>query len=792
MSMMHTHQQAIQRPRYKRLLAVVLMVNLATASAQSDEDMSELTAEELQLQEQLELQQQQEELELQQLQEQMEVENAEFYEEEFQDMPLEEELHDPEMHDLMSPFRDSGFDSTGTVRDAEPSIEFNIAEDGTININLRRTSIRALIDLISKATGRNFIVDPRVKATVDLVAAQPMTAEELYQVFLSVLQVHGYSAVPTGGVTKILPDIRARSSPIPSMQGNPGGDQLITQVVQVEHASVARIVPILRPLVPKEGQLMAYPPTNMLVISDRAANVARIVAIIRHIDQTDSSETELIPLQNATASKVAALLIRLVSDHGTENTRIPPTKVVVDERTNSIVLSGAASDRARMRALIADLDKPLDDEKKNTRVVYLKYAKSSELLPVLQGVLGNSAPEAGAEMEEFGTSQMRSTSVVNIQADERTNALVITAPSDISSSLLEIIEQLDIRQAQVLVEAIIAEVSLDTSRSLGVQFAGVEPARSGSDTELGVASLLGTVPTLFELNNDSGGFDRKGLLFGFSDKRGLGFLLDALLSDSASNILSTPSVVTKDNKQAEIVVAQNVPFITGQFTSSGSEDPSSPFQTIERQDVGITLRVTPQLSEAGSINLEIEQEISSVALSSAIQASDIVTNKRSIKTGVVVEDGQVIVLGGLIDDTYTDSQGKVPLLGDIPVLGNLFRSNRKQKIKRNLMIFIHPRILTDSVVATKYTKKKYSFLRQQQQQVQSNNNRPDAALIYGTQLPEQLEDLTTTSQEYPTATANNQQSPSLRLDEQGLDLPEIVLDANISARSIERDMGGRR
>ncbi|HYQ72189.1 MAG TPA: type II secretion system secretin GspD, partial [Gammaproteobacteria bacterium] len=588
----------------------------------------------------------------------------------------------------------------------------------TVTLNLKDADISALISTVAEVTERNFIVDPRVKGKVTVISTRPMNSDEVYQVFLSILKVHGFAAVPSGEVIKIVPDVNAKQDGIPTTNADePGrGDEMVTRVVQVDNVTAAQLVPILRPLVPQQGHLAAYPATNVLIISDRANNVERLVSIIRRIDQVSDSEIEVIPLEHASAAEVVRVLTSLnrAAPGSQAGAAADGPILVADERTNSVLLGGDHSDRLRMRAIISHLDTPLDTGG-NTDVIYLRYAEASEIVDTLMGV---------GKIEERETQQGKTTTtrggVFDIQADEATNALVITAPPDIMRTLKRVISQLDIRRAQVLVEAVIAEVSADTTRELGVQwiFSGIKDGQgpvgvinftnSGSpvaDVINGAAAVAdgGTFPSI--IDNALLGFGRTDGSFNYVA------VMNALASDANTNILSTPTLVTLDNEEAEIVIGENVPFVTGSFTSTGAADgATNPFQTIQREDVGLTLKIKPQINEGDALRLEIEQEVSSIA-DSVAGASDLVTNKRSIKTNVMVDNGQVVVLGGLIEENVRESQQKVPLLGDIPVLGALFRSNTGDVEKTNLMVFIHPVILRDAAVTNVYTNNKYNYIR---------------------------------------------------------------------------------
>ena len=588
----------------------------------------------------------------------------------------------------------------------------------TITLNLKDADINALIGTVAEVTGKNFIVDPRVKGKVTVISSRAMDSEEVYQVFLSILKVHGFAAVPSGPVIKILPDVSAKQDAIPSVGDEaPGhGDEMVTRVVQVDNVAAAQLVPILRPLVPQQGHLAAYPATNVLIMSDRAENVSRLVSIIRRIDKVSDSEIEVIRLEYASAAEVVRILNAISrAQPGQAKGAAQQQAMVADERTNSVLLGGDRSNRLRLRAIISHLDTPLE-RGGNTKVIYLKYATAADLVEVLRGV-GESQ---GEETKKGAAAAARKTGKeLDIQADESTNALVITAPPALMRSLEAVIRQLDIRRAQVLVDAIIAEIGENRARELGVQWAVFD--FSGSTTPIGGTNFTNTGTSL--TNIAQGVIDGQlvgltpGLSFGVGKIGGNGVnfaaVVNALAGDSDVNILSTPSLVTLDNEEAEIIVGQNVPFVTGSFTNTGAAAGSvNPFQTVQREDVGITLKVKPQINEGNSIVMEITQEVSSI--SNDAQAVDLITNKRVIKTKVLVDDNHLVVLGGLIEDRVRESEQKVPLLGDIPYLGALFRSKSVNRDKVNLMIFLHPTILRDNETADRYTNAKYTYIRAMQ------------------------------------------------------------------------------
>ncbi|HFD81156.1 MAG TPA: type II secretion system protein GspD [Gammaproteobacteria bacterium] len=613
----------------------------------------------------------------------------------------------------------------------------------TITLNLKGADINALIGTVAEVTGKNFIVDPRVKGKVTVISSRPMDADEVYQVFLSILKVHGFAAVPSGAVIKILPDVSAKQDAIPNASDqHPGrGDEMVTRVVQVDNVAAAQLVPILRPLVPQQGHLAAYPSTNVLIISDRADNVERLVHIIRRIDKVSDSEIEVIRLEYASAAEVVRILNAL--NRGAPGKGKAPagssSTLVADERTNSVLLGGERSSRLRLRAIISHLDTPLEQDG-NTKVIYLKYAKAADLVDVLRGV-GKSQ---GEKVKKAKASAANIEKQLDIQADESTNSLVITAPPALMRSLESIIRQLDIRRQQVLVDAIIAEVGENRARELGVQWAVFD--LTGTTSPVGGTNFNNTGTQLVDIAQ--GILDKQlvgltpGLSFGVGKlgNNGVNFaaVVNALAGDSDVNILSTPSLVTLDNEEAEIIVGQNVPFITGSFTNTGAANGAvNPFQTVQREDVGITLKVKPQINEGNSIIMEITQEVSTI--SNDAQAVDIITNKRNIKTNVLVEDNHVVVLGGLIEDRVRESEQKVPLLGDIPYLGALFRSKSVNRDKVNLMVFLHPVILHDEATSDNYSAVKYDYIRA----LQMEKNTEGVPLLQGKGAPhmEPMKDL---------------------------------------------------
>ena len=619
---------------------------------------------------------------------------------------------------------------------------------GTHTLNMKDADIQALIATVSEITGKNFIVGPNVQGKVTVVSARPMKPDEIYDVFLSVLRVHGYAAIPSGSMIKIVPEAMAQQDGTGGLDGTHGheADELITRIVPVKHISATELVPILRPLIPQGAQLIAHPASNSLVISDRAGNVERMVSIIQRIDTVSDAGVEVIPLQHASAAEVARTLTQLADTKGVDTGDQP--RVFADERTNSILLSGGKSGRLRMRALITHLDTPIANGG-DTQVVYLNYASAKDLVPILQGVAATLTGEAppgkgGAAANVANATNAASgsgASTATIQAHEEDNALVISAPPAVFRSLAAVIRQLDIRRAQVLIEAVIAEVSDETANELGVQwqlpFHG--NGRSVNNTVIGGTNFTGGTPGNNILNaaqNPLGvgnGFSL-GFINGTISVAGhqifeLGALVTALRSNGKNNILSTPSVMTLDNQEAMIKVAQEVPFLTGSYTTNtgGSNTGTggstsgigNPFQTIQRKDVGLTLTVTPHINSGDAVRLDIHQEVSNL-LPPVQGAVDLVTSKREVKTTVMVKNDSLLVLGGLISDNVKDNVQKVPALGDIPLIGNLFRYRSNDHQKQDLMVFLHPKILRDAATEASVSEEKYNYLRTEQLQMREN------------------------------------------------------------------------
>lgn len=609
-----------------------------------------------------------------------------------------------------------------------------------VTLNLKDAEISAVVEMVSKETGKNFVVDPRVKGKVTVISSHPMEKEQLYEVFLSLLDVHGFAAIESGDIIKIVPSANAKHIG-GSNRKDAEGDAHVTRVVKIQNVSGAQLVPILRPLVPPQGHLAAHAQSNSLIISSQASTIDRLMSIIKRIDLPSSGEIEVVPLQNASATEVVRVLGSLQQQGRKADPQAAAPTLVADERTNSILLGGAPSERLRLRALITHLDSPTENIG-NTHVIYLKYAKAKDMLTVLTGVAeGQAKAQGGKGAGKAPAAAAKSN--FQIQADESTNALVISASPEMFRSLRFVIQKLDIRRAQVLIEAVIAEVQMDKTAELGVQW--IFDSRNSGDGPIGVSNFGGPGSSIMGLaaaatSGAASVPNMQGALFGlgrFSDT-GMSFatLIRALDGSGASNVLSTPNIVTLDNQEAEIVVGQTVPFLTGSYTSAGgSNSATNPFQTIKRENVGLTLKVLPQINAGNSVKLDIEQKADSIA-ASAVNASDLITNTRSFKTSVIVDDGKMIVLGGLIKDELVEGQQKVPFLGDIPLLGALFRHKNTTKLKTNLMVFLKPTVLRSSEDSVRATNQKYKLIRQYQQQQGSNG----VALMSGEVAPLLIED----------------------------------------------------
>jgi len=651
------------------------------------------------------------------------------------------------------------------------------ARGAPVTLNFVNADIEGVARAMSAILKQQFIVDPRVKGTMTLYSEEPLSPREAYLNFLAALRGLGFTVVEVGGLYKVVPEADAKlQTGTVSIGDSPSrrGDQVITQVFRINHESANNLVPVLRPLISPNNTINANPGNNTLVVTDYADNLERIAKIIAAMDTPASGDVEVITLKHAVAADIAALVQRLTDSGGATATPSmaqgggSAASVLVDARSNTLLVRAPNPARlAAIRSLVDKLDRPVPSAGPagNVWVVYLKNADAVKLATVLRaaygggasgGATGATSALASPAANATGGASLQTTTPVSasaspatggfVQADPATNALIITAPEPMYRQLRAVIDLLDSRRAQVYVESLIVEVDADKAVDFGIQWQGILGSKgdtniigagtnygTGSNNILGASAALltGGAAGLANLGLPSSGLNI-GLAHKFGDHYTLGALARALESTTGTNILSTPNLVTLDNEEAKIVVGQNVPFITGQYTNTGTST-SSPFQTIERKDVGITLRIKPQIGENGTVRMVIYQESSSVASTAAVgtDTAGPTTNKRSIESTIVVDDGQIIVLGGLIEDKYDSTRSKVPLLGDIPYLGALFRSESRTRKKTNLMVFLRPVVMRDQAGANKLSLDRYDYIRAEQQSSQP----PQSSILQINQTP---------------------------------------------------------
>ena len=557
----------------------------------------------------------------------------------------------------------------------------------TLKMNMRDADIRALIQWIADNTGKNIVVHKDVQGKVTVISSTAVSPEEAYQVFLSVLDVHGFAAIETQQSLKIIPkNIATSGLPI---EGSSANQDMVVSIIKIEHLSAKKVANLLRPLVSKDAVLTPSEETNSLIIADHSSNIGKLRQLVKELDQSGDTEIELITLKYANAADVMESLSSLLPKDSSQSISLS-----TDERSNSILMSGEPAKRKQMKKLIGQLDTPLAGDG-NTQVIYLHYVDAKELVPILQSLA-----------KSIQSDNKNQTSGVSIEPSESANALVINAPPAILNTMKRVVEQLDIRRAQVLVEALVVEVSGDIASDIGVTWVSA----STDDINAGVVGAVNTLGDLpLAVPTDSGFSPGRGLTFGYFENGNLQAAIRALEANQNNNILSTPTIVAIDNEEASLLVGQNVPFKTGESTGSSSST-SDPFTTIERQDIGISLVITPRINRGDSITLEIKQKTETLA-PSVETAADIITNKREILTKALIKDDQILVLGGLISDEETEIEEKVPVLGDLPLVGNLFKSTGKSHSKKNLMVFIHPVILKDEEQINQVTQKRYNFMK---------------------------------------------------------------------------------
>lgn len=618
---------------------------------------------------------------------------------------------------------------------------------GEVLLNFQAADIQAVVRTIGQMTGKNFLLDPRVKGQITIISSKPVATAAAYEIFVSALKAQGFSAISgPGGVVKIVPVGEAKQGADVFIRNVPGGgEQMATHVIVVEHASATQLVPLLRPLMAPTSQLSAYEPANALIITDYADNIRRMVLIVEKLDKEDSADVTVVPLKHASAADIGDLVSRLTRPTGAAPTAAPQPgiaagvggdrfTVIPDLRTNSLLIRTDSPGRLnQLRSLIAKLDVPAVVGGQ-TRVVYLKNAEAVKLAEVLRGLLAGEAraaaavpsvaavpaPGAGAAARPAAT---RAAEASLIQADEATNALIINASDAVYNNLRAVIEKLDVRRAQVYVESLIAAINTKKSYELGIQWAGA--GKAGEGAVGGATNFASAAPSLgAAIAQPATALGAaSGLLLAVvgpeitladgTTVRSLGGLARALQEKSIGNILSTPNLVTLDNAEAKILVGSEVPITTGQFIVPGGAGgvTPNPFTTTERKEVGLKLKIKPQIGDGGTIKLDISQEVSDVDLAATAIAGNTVTNKRTIETKVVVDDGQTIVLGGLIEDKVSDSVSGVPLLSDLPLIGALFRYTTKSNEKTNLMVFLRPSILRTADSGYQLTTDRYDYLR---------------------------------------------------------------------------------
>jgi len=579
-----------------------------------------------------------------------------------------------------------------------------------ITLSLDNAEISDLVRWASEVTNKNIILHPNVQGRVTVIAGESMDEKEAYKVFLSVLQVHGLTVVQEGNALKVIPDTQAKESPIPLADslGQVSGENMVIQVVRVKNISATNVINLLRPLLPQTGYLAAYPQTNTMIVADRANNIQKLLSIIQRIDQVGTIDIELVEIVFADAKEIINVVNKLLPQKGgTGDQSTSALNLAVDERSNSILMTGDPVTRQQIRELIKRLDQPLQREG-NTQVILVQYANANDMVPLLQSISGSV--QKGAK--EQGITDVD----VSIQAHEQLNALVITAPPSLLNTMRGVVKQLDVPRAQVLVEALIVEVSEDLANNFGVEWQ-TGTIKDGTGIAGGFSSFPGELSPLSAGENNALSLGT-GLSLGYFHGSSLRGIINMLTGETNANILSTPTIVSLDNEEAEILVGSNVPFITGSQQRAGDIDP---FQTIQRQDIGVTLKVKPRINNNDSVTLDIEQSVESIA-KSTVSTADIVTQKRSIKTRVLIDDDEVLVLGGLMRDEVSDGESRVPVLGKIPVLGSLFKSNSTTVTKTNLMVFIHPRILHNSNSLKAISREKYNHMRGLQQDFNNNKN----------------------------------------------------------------------
>ena len=599
-------------------------------------------------------------------------------------------------------------------------------EEELVSLNFVNADIQEVIRAISQISKKNFLVDPRVKGTINIVSATPVSPALGYDILLSALRLQGYAAVESGGVTKIIPEADAKLHVDSLARGR--GDTLVTRVFILKYESASQLVNIVRPMIAPNNVVVAYPSSNALVVTDYASSVRRIEKLIESIDQPNADAPLVIPVKHASAVDLANIINKLMPEAATpaaggdDNQRFV---LVADSRTNGLLLR---SDNPGRIARVKELVDKLDGESStpgNIHVVPLKNVDATKLAQTLRSVMSGDTSTASAATTTPGGIQQAAISTPSgggmIQADTSSNSLIVTASEPVYNNIRSVIEKLDVRRPQIFVEALIVEVTADKASEFGVQWQNLTGVNG---TNIIGGTNFGTTNNIIGVSKDITSVGQGlniGIVNGTTTIGGvsilnLGMLAHALESDTNANILSAPNLMTLDNEEAKIVVGQNVPFVTGSYAQTGSATTATPFQTIERKDVGLTLKIKPQIMQGGTVKLQIYQEISNVVASSASSTAGVTTNKRSIESNIMVDDNQIVVLGGLIQDSVNDVASKTPLLGDIPLLGNLFRYETRQHTKTNLMVFIRPYVMYQQDGYRKITDERYDTMSKRREE----------------------------------------------------------------------------
>ncbi|MFQ3345640.1 MAG: general secretion pathway protein D [Porticoccaceae bacterium] len=578
----------------------------------------------------------------------------------------------------------------------------------TVQINFRDADIRSVIESVAEITGKSFVLDPRVKGKVTIISPQPIDSDLLYQAILSAIQVQGFQAVEDGAVTRIIPFTQSFN-----FAGGNGDNTLETEIIKIKHVQAATLVPVLKPLLSNGARLLAFPQNNYLVISDIRSNVIAVKRLISQMDDPDQTAIEVINLKHISAGEAVHIAGQLKQLQKQE------LSLVEDGLNNRIILSGPGIARRTFKNMLKLLDLP-STKKGSVEVIYLDYSRAAEIKPIIDGMLGSDVFLRLAG-ESAGDEKSKASSSYKIEIDELNNALVMAAPSAVIREIKSVVTKLDIARPQVLIEAVIAELSESQARNLSSQLVITGRDRGGYLTNFdGVLSgLLGTALGAGSATSVNSAQIASALPktvigvvgdFDPEKKRGIGLLVQALKTDGRTKILSTPSVITLDNEEATLSVGEQVPFPSGSYASTNNSNSVNPFTTVNREDVGVMLKVKPQISKGNAVRLEIEQESSKVKAGSADSQFGATTTKSTMQTNVMIQDGELLILGGLIEGQTDNSASKVPFLGDIPIIGNLFKSSNKTDSEKVLMMFIRPTIIRTPEDAQALSKSKFEHL----------------------------------------------------------------------------------